>query len=107
MPVDHSSHPDKVCYNQFVMLKLIDFHAEWCPPCKLMAPIIAELEKEYAEKVIFEKVDVDHNSDRSSHYGVLSIPTFVLEKDGQEIERLIGARPKEEFVSLFQKHQTI
>lgn len=89
------------------MLKLIDFYADWCPPCKMMAPIIKELEKEYEGKIAFEEVNVDRENERASRYGVLSIPTFVLEKDGQEVERLIGARPKEEFISVFQKHQDL
>ena len=70
----------------------------------MMNPIIEELEKEYSGKVQFEKVDVDANQDRASRAGVLSIPTFVLEKDGKEVERLVGAHPKEEVVSLFNKH---
>ena len=89
------------------MLKLIDFYADWCPPCKTMSPIIKDLEKEYEGKIVFEEVNVDRENERASRYGVLSIPTFVLEKDGQEVERLIGARPKEEFVSAFQKHQSL
>lgn len=87
------------------MIKLMDFYAEWCGPCKMMAPIIEELEKEFAGKVTFEKINIDRETDKASQYSVMSIPTFVLEKDGKEAERLIGARPKEEFTALFQKHQ--
>ncbi len=87
------------------MLKLIDFYADWCGPCKMMAPVIEELEKEFAGKVTFEKINIDRETEKASQYGVMSIPTYVLEKDGKEAERLIGARPKEEFIALFQKHQ--
>lgn len=72
----------------------------------MMKPIFVELEKEFAGRVEFETVDVDKNSERANKYGVLSVPTFVLEKDGQEVERLVGARPKEEFLALFQKYQS-
>ncbi len=85
--------------------KLVDLGAGKCIPCKMMAPVIEELEKEFAGKVTFEKINIDRETEKASQYGVMSIPTCVLEKDGKEVERLIGARPKEEFLALFQKHQ--
>lgn len=77
------------------MLKLIDFYADWCGPCKIMEPIFETLEKEYEGKIKFERVDVEAEGERAAKYGVQSIPTFVLEKDDKEIDRKIGAMPKE------------
>lgn len=86
------------------MVKLIDFWAEWCGPCRIMNPAIAELEKELSGKIEFEKVNVDENNQRASQYGVLSIPTYVIEKDGKEADRLIGARSKEAFKGWILSH---
>lgn len=77
------------------MLELIDFYADWCGPCKIMAPIFEELEKEYQGKVTFRRVDVEAEGDLAAKYGIMSIPTFVLIKDNKEIDRQIGAKPKE------------
>lgn len=77
------------------MLELIDFYADWCGPCKVMAPIFEELEKEYQGKVTFRRVDVEAEGDLAARYGIMSIPTFVLLKDGKEVDRQIGAKPKE------------
>ena len=77
------------------MITLMDFYADWCGPCKLMAPIFAELEKEYEGKVEFKKVDVEANGDVAVEYGIQSIPTFVIVKDKKEASRKIGGMPKE------------
>jgi len=77
------------------MLELIDFYADWCGPCKVMAPIFEELEKEYQGKVTFRRVDVEAEGDLAAKYGIMSIPTFVLTKEGKEVDRQIGAKPKE------------
>lgn len=86
------------------MIKLIDFWAVWCGPCKMMNPIIEELEKELTGQVEFEKVNVDENNERASVAGVLSIPTYVIEKEGKEVDRLIGARSKEAFKTWISSH---
>lgn len=80
--------------------KVIDFYADWCGPCQMMKPVIEELEKELAGKVEFVKVNVDEDQATASKYGVMSIPTFVIEKDGKEIDRKIGFVPKEELLKL-------
>ena len=77
------------------MIKLIDFYADWCGPCKIMAPIFKDLEEEYKGKVEFLKVDVETESEKAAKHNVMSIPTFVIEKDEQEISRKMGAMPKE------------
>lgn len=77
------------------MLQLIDFYADWCGPCKIMEPIFEELAKDYTGKVEFKRVDVEAEQEMSSKFGVQSIPTFVLLKEGKEVDRKIGAMPKE------------
>lgn len=86
------------------MLKLIDFWAEWCPPCKTMLSVVDEVVEEFKDKVELEKVDVDKESDVASKYEIFSIPTFVLEKGGKEIDRTTGARNKEEFRAWIKEH---
>ena len=78
---------------------LVDFWAEWCPPCKVMAPIVEELAKDYAEKAVIAKVNVDENPRIAAEYNIMAIPTFIIFKGGKPVERLIGAvgrKPLEE-----------
>jgi thioredoxin 1 len=82
-------------------IKLLDFWAVWCGPCKIMNPILDELEKQFPD-VEFVKIDVDKEVEFSGRYGVMSIPTFVVEKDGVEVGRKIGVVPKQELVKLLQ-----
>lgn len=79
---------------------LIDFWAEWCGPCKIMNPIIDELEKELGDKLAVERVNVDEDPGKSSQFGVMSIPTYVIMKEGKETGRKIGVTPKAELVKL-------
>ena len=81
------------------MITLMDFYADWCGPCKMMAPIFAEVEKDYKGKVEFKKIDVETNSAEAGKYSVMGIPTFVLLKDGEEISRKVGAMPKDILIS--------
>lgn len=84
------------------MTKLLDFWAAWCGPCKIMEPILEELEKELDDKVEIEKINVDENPQRAAQYGVMSIPTYVIEKEGKEVGRKIGVTAKSELVKLLQ-----
>jgi thioredoxin 1 len=68
----------------------VDFYAEWCGPCKMAAPIIDKLSVEYAGKVIITKLDVDAENALAGQYGVMSIPTVLMFKDGKEVDRKIG-----------------
>lgn len=81
---------------------LIDFWAPWCGPCKIMDPIIDELEKELGDKLEVQRVNVDEDPSKSSQFGVMSIPTYVVLKDGKEIARKIGVTPKSELAKLIQ-----
>lgn len=75
-------------------LAVVDFWAVWCGPCKAIAPVIDELANEYKNKAIIGKVDVDHNPDTAAKYGIRSIPTIVLIKNGQVVDRQVGAVSK-------------
>ncbi len=73
---------------------LLDFWAAWCAPCRMVAPVVDELAKEYDGKVSFGKVDVDQNPKIASKYGIMSIPTLILFKDGKPMTNMVGFRPK-------------
>lgn len=79
---------------------LVDFFADWCGPCKMMAPIVEELATELDGKVKVEKINVDENSDIAVEYNVMSIPTLIVFKNGKEEKRLVGVRDKEELLRL-------
>ena len=74
---------------------LIDFWAEWCGPCRMIAPVIEELAGDYSGRVKVAKLDVDAEPGIASRYGVLSIPMIALFKDGEMVERVVGAKPKD------------
>ena len=73
---------------------MVDFWAEWCAPCKMIAPILERLAEEYDGKIKFVKVDTEENFETPSSYGILSLPTLLVFKEGQQIERITGARHK-------------
>lgn len=73
---------------------LVDFWAEWCGPCKMIAPTLDELAAELGDSLKIVKVDVDNNSSTASKFGIRSIPCLILFKDGEEVDRVIGAQNK-------------
>lgn len=82
---------------------LVDFFADWCGPCRMVAPLIEELAKTYDEKLIVGKVDVDANSKVAGDYGVMSIPTVILFDGGKEVARQIGFGGKEIYEEMIKK----
>lgn len=74
---------------------LVDFWAEWCGPCKMMGPVVAELADELAGKVKVCKVNVDENSELAERFGIMSIPCFILFKNGAEVAKTVGGKPKD------------
>ncbi len=83
---------------------LVDFWAEWCGPCHQVAPILKELAAEYAGRARIGKVNVDENTALASRYGVQSIPTLILFKEGQVLEQAVGALPKRNLQKLIDAH---
>lgn len=75
---------------------IVDFWAEWCPPCKMLGPVFEELSKEYEGKLKFAKVNVDGNQDLAGRFEVRGIPTLILFKEGKEVDRVSGFMPKEQ-----------
>jgi thioredoxin 1 len=85
-------------------LALIDFWAGWCSPCRALAPAIEELSREYAGKVFVGKLDVDENPEKAECFQVFSIPTLLVMKNGQEVERIVGCVPKKHIEDALKKH---
>ncbi|MBP7876157.1 thioredoxin [Candidatus Woesebacteria bacterium] len=83
---------------------LVDFFAEWCGPCKMIAPVIEELATEYEGKAVITKVDVDAEGPLAQRFGVMSIPTLLIFKNGQPVEKQIGFVPKTKLVELITKN---
>jgi thioredoxin len=83
---------------------LVDFWAAWCGPCRAVAPTVEALASEYAGKLKVVKLDVDESGDVAGQFGVQSIPTLILFKGGQPVERLIGNVPKPAIISKIQQH---
>jgi thioredoxin len=82
---------------------LVDFWATWCAPCKAIAPVLDQLAEEYDGKVKIGKVNVDENPATPGQYGVRGIPTMILFKDGEVVDQLVGAVPKNQIASLLEK----
>jgi len=83
---------------------LVDFWAEWCGPCKMIAPIVEQIAEENSDKMLVGKLDVDANGETAMKFGVMSIPTLILFKDGEPVERLVGYRPKEQLMAKIRPH---
>ncbi|EGP5153475.1 thioredoxin [Enterococcus faecium] len=86
-------------------LVLIDFWATWCGPCRMQAPILDQLEQEYDEEEFrIAKMDVDENPETPQQFGIMSIPTLMLKKDGQVVEKAVGVHSKEQLRQLIDQY---
>ena len=83
---------------------LIDFWAPWCGPCRMIAPVVEELAQQYAGKVKGAKLNVDEAPETPTRYGVRGIPTVILFKGGQDVEKIVGAAPKARLEQMINRH---
>ena len=81
---------------------LVDFWASWCGPCKMMGPVVEQIAEDMGDSARVCKINIDEQPELASQYNVMSIPTFILFKEGKEVNRTIGAMPKEELARLFE-----
>lgn len=84
---------------------VIDCWAEWCAPCRMLTPVINELAKDMHGEIVFGKLNVDQNKNTASKYSVMSIPTMLVFKNGELVDRLVGAQPKENLKQQLKKYQ--
>ncbi|SUK63515.1 thioredoxin [Staphylococcus aureus] len=85
-------------------VQLVDFWATWCGPCKMIAPVLEELAADYEGKAHILKLDVDENPSTAAKYEVMSIPTLIVFKDGQPVDKVVGFQPKENLAEVLDKH---
>lgn len=83
---------------------LVDFWAPWCGPCKMIAPVLEELDKEIGSKMKIAKLNVDDNPETASRFGVMSIPTLLVVKEGNVVDKLVGFQPKDALLGSLNKH---
>lgn len=81
---------------------VVDFWATWCGPCRALGPVLSELAKEYDGKIVVGKCDVEENDDLAAAYGVMSVPTLLFFKNGEPVEKKVGAMPKNNLKELFE-----
>lgn len=85
-------------------LTLVDFWAPWCGPCKMIGPVVEQLAAEYGDKLKVGKLNVDDAPNTPAKFGIRGIPTIILFKGGQEVDKLVGAAPKAKLASMIDKH---
>jgi thioredoxin 1 len=106
---DNTAQPISLADDGFDMvverydLMVVDFWAPWCGPCTAMAPVIEELAEEYAGRVIFGKLNTDENPATTERFGIMGIPTMLFLQGGTEVERIVGAVPKQEIRNMLDR----
>ena len=100
--VTDANFEDEVIHSDLPVL--VDFWAEWCGPCKMIAPVLDEIASELNGKLTIGKLDVDENQSTAMAFGVMSIPTLMLFKNGQQVETIVGFQQKAQLLSKIQTH---
>jgi len=83
---------------------IVDFWAPWCGPCKMIAPVLEEIDKEIGDKVTIAKLNVDDNQGTARKYGIMGIPTLMIFKDGKPVDKIVGYKPKDELMATLNKY---
>ncbi len=105
--LDHPVDLTDADFDEFIRsheLVVVDFWADWCMPCRFMSPVVKELAKEMAGKVAFGKLNVDENPRTAARYGIMSIPTFLVFRNGKLVDALVGAMPKQRFRAAIERY---
>jgi thioredoxin 1 len=100
--LDESNYEDTV--EQHELPLLVDFYAEWCPPCRRLGPVLEELAQELEGRLTIMKVDVQSSQSLASGLGVMNIPTMILYKDGEEVDRVVGGKGKKALIQRLEPH---
>lgn len=98
--VNEAEFEQIIAENRYV---LIDFWSTWCGPCKMIAPVLDEIEKEYGDTIAFVKADIDKNDALAQKYGIFTIPNVCLFKDGKLADRVVGFKPKKDLLKFINK----
>ena len=101
-PVTDSTFQQEVIESEVPVL--VDFWAPWCGPCRMVAPIVDEVAEQYKDQVKVVKINTDENPNVASEYGIRSIPTLMIFKDGQQVDMVVGAVPKTTLATTLEKH---
>ena len=104
MAVKHLKSAGFTAEMEAASLAMVDFWADWCGPCKMLSPAVESLAEKYGDQVLVGKVNVDQEPELARRFGVMSIPTVVVLKNGQEVDRLVGVRPAPAFQAALDKH---
>ena len=99
MEINHKELKQKISENDVLV---VEFWASWCPPCKMMEPMIKDLAEEYKDNVEIVKINVDKNKNVSDDFGIMGVPTIIVFKDGKEMKRRVGAASKEQIVDFIE-----
>lgn len=102
LEINSNNFNNEVLSNQGVVV--VDFYANWCGPCRKLAPIIEEVDAELSSKVKFAKINTDENLETAKQYQVSGLPTLMIFKNGEAVERLVGLMPKSSIITNIEKH---